>query len=282
MRDLKGKVAVVTGGASGIGLAMAERFAREGMKIVLADVEEKALAEAAASVARTTETVAVRVDVSRWEDVQALAERTYAAFGAAHVLCNNAGVAGGGTVWETSGPEWEWVIGVNLWGAIHGVRAFVPRMIAAGEGHVVNTASIAGLVTVPGMGSYCATKHAVVALSECLHHDFAITGNASKMHVSVVCPGWVRTNIADSGRNRPTSARADRKPPTQQEAMIESVVRNAVAGGIPAAEVAERVLTAVREEQFWVLTHPDMNRSVERRLRGAIEGRSPVFDPTSM
>ncbi|HEY6460289.1 MAG TPA: SDR family NAD(P)-dependent oxidoreductase [Polyangiaceae bacterium] len=282
MRDLKGKVAVVTGGASGIGRAMAERFAREGMKVVIADVEEKALAQAAAAIGETADVIAVRTDVSRWEDVAALADAAYAKFGATHVLCNNAGVARGGLAWEMSAQDWDWVLGVNMWGVVHGIRAFVPRMIAQGGGHVVNTASIAGLVSPPGMAAYCASKHAVVGLSECLHHEFAITGNASTMHVSVVCPAWVKTNIADATRNQPEAAKAAQKAPTAQEAMLDSFVRNAIAGGIPAAEVADQVLAAIVEERFWILTHPHLTKSVERRTRGIVEGKAPKFDPSAM
>ena len=235
MRELKGKVAVVTGAASGIGRAMAERFAREGMKLVLADVEEAALAGAhAALIGAGAEAIAVRTDVSKWEQVEALAARAFEAYGAAHVLCNNAGVAAGGVCWEVPHADWEWVLGVNQWGVIHGIRAFVPRMLAQGQGHVVNTASVAGLVTAPGMGTYCATKHAVVAISECLHLDLAVTGNSSKVQVSGLCPAWVKTNIADSERNRPESA--PRRPDaarTMQEQMLEQFVRAAVAGASP-------------------------------------------------
>ena len=281
MRDLKGKVAVVTGGASGIGRAMAERFAREGMKVVLADVEEKPLAEAAAALGKTTETLAVRTDVSKWQDVEALAKKSFEAFGGAHVLCNNAGVGAGGVCWEVSGADWEWVLGVNLWGVIHGIRAFVPRMIAQGGGHVVNTASIAGTISAPGMGPYCATKHAVVTISECLHHDFAITGNAEKMHVSVLCPGWVKTNIHDAARNRPAAAQAAKKDPTMQEQMMESLVRNAIESGIPASEVADKVLDAVQNQRFYIFTHPKMMKAIERRVRGMLENEVPEFDPTA-
>src|SRR5580704_858485 len=197
MRDLKGKVAVVTGAASGIGRAMAERFARERMRIVLADVEATPLAQAREEIGRGgVEAIAVRTDVSRWEQVEELARRTFEAFGTAHVICNNAGIgAGGASAWETSMADWEWTIGVNLWGVIHGVRAFVPRLVEQGEGHVVNTASIAGLVTVPGMAPYCVTKQGVVALSECLHHDLTIK-TAGKVKVSVLCPAWVKTKIS--------------------------------------------------------------------------------------
>lgn len=282
MRELKGKVAVVTGAASGIGRAMAERFAREGMRLVLADVQEGPLGEARDAIGRGgVEAIAVRTDVSRWEEVDALAKRAFEAYGAAHVLCNNAGVGAGGLCWEMPAADWEWVLGVNLWSVVHGIRAFVPRMIAQGEGHVVNTASIAGLLSAPGMGPYCATKHAVVAISECLHHDLTITGNASKVHVSVVCPAWVKTNIADAARNRPASARAA-KERSPQEQMLEELVRAAVAGGIPAAEVADQVLQAVVEERFWVLTHPKTKKAVERRMRGILEGTLPEFDPMAM
>ncbi len=175
MRDMQGRVAVVTGAASGIGRAMALRFASAGMKVVLADIEAEPLEEIRDVLARRgTETLAFRTDVSKSEDVMELASRTYGAFGAAHVLCNNAGVASGGFSWEIPASEWTWCFGVNLWGVVHGVRAFVPGMIAKGEGHVVNTASLAGLVTGPGMAPYFASKHGVVALSECLHHDLAL------------------------------------------------------------------------------------------------------------
>jgi len=283
MRELRGKVAVVTGAASGIGRATAERFAREGMKLVLADVEEKALADARDAMARGgADAIAVRTDVSKWEQVDALASRAFEAYGAVQVLCNNAGVGAGGVSWEMSGGDWEWVIGVNQWGVIHGIRAFVPRMIAQGEGHVVNTASIAGLVTAPGMGAYCATKHAVVAMSECLHLDLAITGNASKVHVSVLCPGWVKTNIADSERNRPESAPRRAGERTAQEQMMEQMMRAAIAGGIPAEEVAGKVLQAILEERFYILTHPRMDKAVERRTRGILKGKAPEFDPGAM
>jgi NAD(P)-dependent dehydrogenase (short-subunit alcohol dehydrogenase family) len=281
MRDLKGKVAVVTGAASGIGRAMAERFAREGMKLVLADVQERQLAEARDAIARGgTEAIAVPTDVSRWEAVDALARRAFEAFGAAHVVCNNAGIGAGGLTWEMPEADWSWVLGVNLWSVVHGVRAFVPRLIAQGEGHVVNTASIAGLVSAPGMSAYCATKHAVVAISECLHHDLAIAGH-SGVKVSVVCPAWVKTAISDSDRNRPASA-PKRPQASPQEHMLQELVRSAVAGGIPAEDVANQVLDAIVNERFWVLTHPKTKKAVERRTRGVVEDRNPEFDPGHM
>ncbi len=284
MRELRGKVAVVTGAASGIGRAMAERFAREGMKLVLADVQEKPLAEARDAIAvGGVEAIAVPTDVSKWEQVEALAKRAFDTYGAAHVLCNNAGVGAGGLSWETSPADWEWVFGVNQWSVVHGIRAFVPRMIAQGEGHVVNTASMAGLLSAPGMSAYCATKHAVVAMSECLHLDLAVTGNGSKVHVSVVCPEWVKTNIADSERNRPASLpRATGTAITPQQQMMQELVRAAVAGGIPASDVADQVLQAIVEERFWVLTHPKTKKAVEKRMQGIVEGKAPEFDLSRM
>jgi NAD(P)-dependent dehydrogenase (short-subunit alcohol dehydrogenase family) len=280
MRDLKGKVAVVTGGASGIGRAMAERFAQEGMKIVLADVEAAPLAAAREEIGRGGgEVIAVRTDVSRWEQVQELARQTFEAFGTAHLVCNNAGIgSGGASAWETPLADWEWTIGVNLWGVIHGVRAFVPRLVEQREGHVVNTASIAGLVTVPGMSQYCVTKQGVVALSECLHHDLMLRAEG-KVKVSVLCPAWVRTRISESERNRPASLPSD-PPPQQdeQQKLLEGAVRAAVAMGIPADVVAEKVLRAVVEDRFWVLTHPKTKRMIEKRMRGILEETIPEFD----
>ncbi len=279
MRDLRGKVAAVTGAASGIGRALAERFAREGMRVVLADVEEKPLAEARTAIAQLgAEAIAVTTDVSnRWQ-VEALARRAVEAFGTVHVLCNNAGVVAGGPVRALSQEDWDWVVGVNLFGVIHGVRAFVPRMIEQGEGHVVNTASIAGLLSVPFSAPYCATKHAVVALSECLHHELAAAAGG-KVKVSVLCPSWVKTNIADAARNRPPrpsrSREGSRSP---QEAKLEGFLRTAVSGGLEPADVADQVCSAIVEERFWVLTHPKTKKAVERHTRDLIDDRLAEFD----
>ncbi|MBM4245704.1 MAG: SDR family NAD(P)-dependent oxidoreductase [Deltaproteobacteria bacterium] len=276
MKTFRDRVAVVTGGASGIGRALAERFAADGMKVVLADVEEGPLAATAREMTAAGATVlAVRTDVAKAADVEALAERAWSAYGAVHVLCNNAGVGGGGLSWECSLAEWEWVLGVNLWGVIHGVRAFVPRMLAGGdEGHVVNTASVAGLSTAPGMGSYNVSKFGVVALSEVMHHEFTLLG--AKLRVSVLCPAWVNTRIADADRNRPVEAAANGAANPAFEAMRDAV-RNAVAAGLPPARVAEMVLDAIRDERFYVLTHPDFVPVVRHRMEGLLEGRNPSF-----
>src|SRR3954462_1707572 len=202
MKDLKGKVAVVTGAASGIGNGMATRFAEEGMKVVLADIEEGPLADAEKKLADTGATVlAVPTDVAKGEQMDALAQRTFEEFGTAHVICNNAGVAAGGPIWTLTEADWQWVLGVNLWGVIHGVRVFVPRLVEQGEGHVVNTASIAGLTSVPMMGPYNVSKHGVVTLSETRANELSLQGSPVK--VSVLCPGWVSTRIHEADRNRP-------------------------------------------------------------------------------
>jgi NAD(P)-dependent dehydrogenase (short-subunit alcohol dehydrogenase family) len=284
MRDLKGKVAVVTGAASGIGRAMAERFAREGMKVVLADVEKEPLEEAARAIAKSgTDAWGVLTDVSKREDVEALARKSFELCGEVHVLCNNAGVGAGGMSWDQPLGDWEWTINVNLWGVIHGIRAFVPRMVEQGQGHVVNTASMAGLCGLPGTGAYCASKHAVVAISECLFHELGFA-TGGKVKVSVLCPGWVKTNIADAERNRPANlkgeAGAGQRSP--QEQMMEAMLRQAIANGMPPSDVADMVLAAIHEERFWILTHPSMKKIVEARARGILEGLDPRFDPTAL
>jgi NAD(P)-dependent dehydrogenase (short-subunit alcohol dehydrogenase family) len=261
---------------------MAERFAREGMKIVLADVEENALAQARDALAKGgAEALAVRTDVAKAEEVDQLARRATEAFGAVHVLCNNAGVGVGGPAWELTPADWEWILGVNLRGVVHGIRAFVPGMVARGEGHVVNTASIAGLISAPGMSAYSATKHAVVAITECLHHDLTLS-TGGKVKASVLCPAWVKTNIAESDRNRPAALRdANAPPPTPQALMMHEWTRAAIAGGIPPEAVAEKVLEAVREGSFWILTHQKTKATVEKRMRGILEGTAPQFDPNA-
>ena len=278
MKDLKGKVAVVTGGASGIGRAMAERFAAEGMKVVLADIEEGALTVAKSEMLATGATVASkRTDVSRGEDVEALARFTIDTFGAVHVVCNNAGVAVGGVSWQHTVKDWQWLLGVNLWGVIHGVRTFVPIMLQQGdECHVVNTASRAGLLTRPWLAMYCASKHAVVALSESLYHELTLTG--SKIKVSVLCPAVVNTRIGESERNRPDVLRdADEAgAPAQMQAM-EQAFRALLATGLPPEEVAAAVVEAIKDERFYIITHEEMKDQVSTRLSDIIGGRNPTL-----
>src|SRR5207248_8286700 len=207
MKDFQGKVAVVTGAASGIGRALAGKSMQEGMKVVLADVEESALKQAEDELkASGAEVLAVRTDVSKAGEVEALAQQAFATYGAVHLLCNNAGVGAGTTVWGSSLADWQWVLGVNLWGVIHGIHFFVPRMLAQGsEGHIVNTASAAGLISSPGLGIYKVAKHGVVTLSETLALELAARG--AKLKASVLCPEWVNTRIMDAERNRPQGLR---------------------------------------------------------------------------
>ena len=252
-------VAVVTGAASGIGRAMAERFAAEGMKVVLADVEEEPLAEVTASLTAADATViAVKTDVSNAAAVENLAHQTLDAFGAVHILCNNAGVVCSRPVWEHSLADWEWVLGVNLWGVIHGIRAFVPRMLAQEtECHIVNTASILGLVGGAGEGIYKVSKHGVVVLSETLAAELAQKG--AKIQVHVLCPGWVRTGILDSERNRPQS------PSVPQIGSAQNV-RAEMESGISPAEAAEHVYRAIQNGDFYIFTHPEMKAQVQARM----------------
>jgi NAD(P)-dependent dehydrogenase (short-subunit alcohol dehydrogenase family) len=276
MEKLRGRVAVVTGAASGIGLALAERFADEGMRVVMADVEAAALDIAAAAVrAKTASVLAVHIDVSHADDVERLARETYAAFGAAHVVCNNAGVAVFGAAHEHSLADWQWVMGVNLWGVIHGVRAFVPRMLAGGdEGHIVNTASMAGLTTAPFMSVYDVTKHGVVALSESMFKEFEATG--ASIGVSVVCPGLINTSITRSSRNRPPELAEEGKAGPMAQAFGQELAAR-LTRGYPPSEVAEQVVRGIREKQFYIVpAQPEIRESATLRARDIIELRNPT------
>ncbi|HXW62084.1 MAG TPA: SDR family NAD(P)-dependent oxidoreductase [Candidatus Acidoferrales bacterium] len=277
MRDFKDKVAVVTGGASGIGLAMAQRFAREGMRVVIADIETEALAAAEREVRSMGSTVlAVRTDVSKSQDVEALAASALNAFGSVHIVCNNAGVAGtSGPLWERSIGDWQWVMGVNVWGVIHGIHTFVPIMLKQGEdAHVVNTASVAGLISRPFGGIYHATKHAIVTISEVLHAELALAG--APIGVSVLCPGFVKTRIKDSSRNRPAELTEGIVSPAAQA--IRERVSSMVDAGISPDSVADKVLDAVREEKLYILTHSEFNEPIRQRVEGILEGRNPVLE----
>jgi NAD(P)-dependent dehydrogenase (short-subunit alcohol dehydrogenase family) len=276
MMRFRDRVAVVTGAASGIGLALAERFAAEGMKVVMADIEAPALAAAAEGLRRSGATLlSAQVDVSRPEDVERLARETYEAFGAAHVLCNNAGVAVLGAVHEHTLADWQWVINVNLWGVIHGVRAFLPRMLGGGdEGHIVNTASMAGLTTAPFMSVYDVTKHGVVALSESLYKEMQVTG--APIGVSVVCPGLIKTNIMRSSRNRPEAlAEAGKAGPGAET--FGQALADRLAGGYPPSEVAEQVVQGIRESRFYIVpAQPEVKAGIAIRAQDLLALRNPT------
>jgi NAD(P)-dependent dehydrogenase (short-subunit alcohol dehydrogenase family) len=277
MQDFKDKVAVITGGASGLGLAMARRFASEGMKLVLGDVEEEPLRRVEQEFRRSgVPVLAIRTDVSRGHDVERLAEKTLATFGAVHIVCNNAGVGPGGVVWENTTADWEWVLGVNVWGVIHGVRVFVPIMLRQNTPcHVVNTASVAGLLSVPGMGIYCVSKHAVVTLSECLYHDLVARG--AKIGVSLLCPAYVPTGIADSERNRPAMLHNPPRPRSAEDAERERLMRHAVESGrISPEDVAQMVFDGIVNDRFYILTHPRIKPAIETRVQDVLEDRNPT------
>ncbi len=280
MKEFKDKVALVTGAASGIGFALADRFASVGMKVVLVDVEPAALDSAEATLrGKGAPVLAIRADVSSADQVEDVATRVYAKFGAVHVLCNNAGVGMGGLTWEHSLEDWRWVLGVNLWGVIHGLRTFVPRMMAQGsDGHIVNTASVAGLISSPYMSIYEATKHAVVAITESLKMELDVSG--TKLSASVLCPGFVATRIADSERNRPADLTAGRVPTEMaQQETIRELARQQVAAGIKPGEVAEMVLEAIRDDRFYILTHTRFKKLIRLRMENILDGRTPRFEP---
>lgn len=276
MEDLQGKVAVVTGAASGIGLALSHAFAAQGAKVVMADIETDALERAAAELG-DAEVRTVVCDVSDRAQVDALRDATLDAFGAVHVVCNNAGVAGGGPIWAQSEADWNWVLGVNLWGVIHGVSAFTPLLIEQGEGHIVNTASIAGMISMPWGGTYNVSKHAVVTLSETLYADLQLVG-ASNVGVSVLCPGWVQTRIHESARNRPSHMGGGGEPSEEQRAMAAHV-GNLIAEGLNPREVADLVVGAVQEQRFYIFTHPHWMPLVSDRFDRILTGEGPGLRP---
>ena len=278
MKDFKDKVAVVTGAASGIGRGIAERCAQEGMKVVLADLEQETLTQTEVELKATGATVlAVLTDVSKASDIEGLAQKTLYAFGAVHLLFNNAGVGGGTTVWESTLADWKWIIGVNLWGVIHGIQVFVPIMLQQGtECHIVNTASVAGLIYGSRLGIYKVTKHGVVSLSETLCCELAERG--AKIKVSVLCPGFVNTRIMDSARNRPIELQNEpggESITPEVEAVIQEMVQ-AVQTGLSPQRVADDVFNAIVNEKFYILTHPDYKPLIQKRIENILLERNPA------
>ena len=281
METFEGKVAVVTGGASGLGLAMAQRFADVGMNVVIGDIEAEPLAMAEAAIAAKGVKVLVqRTDVAKAEDVEALAANAYRCFGAVNVLCNNAGIGGSqGAMWELSVEDWRWVIDVDLWSVVHGVRSFVPRMIESGqEAHVVNTASVAGLVSGAVGGPYTVAKFGVVALSEQLYYELGRAGH--RIGVSVLCPGFVNTNIYDSGRNRQAEYGETNVAPSpdaeQRRAMLQAM-RNTM---LQPEEIGELVFEAVRTRNLYIIPTGSeaLDNAVRNRFENVVERRNPAIE----
>jgi NAD(P)-dependent dehydrogenase (short-subunit alcohol dehydrogenase family) len=279
IQDFKGKTAVLTGAGSGFGLECARIGAQLGMNLVLVDVQQDALDKAAAEMqAQGVQVLARRLDVSNAQAMQELASDVKTRFGAPHFVFNNAGVGAGGLVWENSVADWEWVLGVNVWGVVHGVRLFTPMMLDAAkadpayQGHIVNTASMAGLLTAPNMGIYNVSKHAVVALTETLYQDLSLV--TDQVSASVLCPYFVPTGISHSHRNRPAEHPASKATASQLigQAMSEKAVSS---GKVTAADVAQKVFAAVLQGQFYIYSHPQALGNVQKRMESIVTGHNP-------
>ncbi|MEC5214691.1 NAD(P)-dependent dehydrogenase (short-subunit alcohol dehydrogenase family) [Polaromonas sp. CG_9.5] len=280
--NFKGKTAVLTGAGSGFGLECARIGAKLGMNLVLVDVQQDALDQATAEMqALGAEVLSFRLDVSKADQMQAMSEAVFERFGAPHFVFNNAGVASGGMIWEGTVSDWEWVLGVNLWGVIHGVRLFTPMMLEAAakdpswQGHIVNTASMAGLLNAPNMGVYNVSKHAVVSLTETLYQDLRLVSD--QVGTSVVCPYFVPTGISQSQRNRP--AQLDSQKPTRSQLIGQAMTDKAVGSGkVTAAEVAQKVFDGMAADQFYIFSHPRALGNVHSRMECIVQQTNPT-DP---
>jgi NAD(P)-dependent dehydrogenase (short-subunit alcohol dehydrogenase family) len=287
MKEFKGKVAVITGAASGIGYGLAERCAKEGMKVVLAGINENTLKKAEKDIKKTgATTLVVKTDVSKEDDVKALAQKTVDAFGAVHLLFNNAGVGISSTVWESTLADWEWILGVNLWGVIYGIHFFVPIMLKQDtESYIVNTASIGGLVTSAPSANYCVSKHGVVALSETLYREFEQRG--CNIGVSVLCPGTIRSNILESERNRPIKLRnkpgegVDMTDPNNQASI--RFLKQLNENGMPPQQVADIVFNAIKEKKFYILPNAEIFKPmIQTRMEDILQERNPTNVPIDL
>jgi NAD(P)-dependent dehydrogenase (short-subunit alcohol dehydrogenase family) len=271
MQDFQDRVAVVTGAASGIGLASATVFAEQGMKVVLADIQQESLDAAVANLQRAGhDVIGVRTDVSKYEHIQQLAERAMAAYGKVNIVHNNAGVLRAGTLEELTIEDWQWVLGVDLWSVIYGVKVFLPLLRKAGEGHIINTASTAGLQATPNIGPYNVAKFGVVALTETLRLELDAAGAA--IGASVLCPGAVQTRIGDSERNRAATGFAEGRDSDTAQAFKDSVAPF-IEAGIAPADVAAMMIAAIRNNDFWILTHPAWKTVLQERVAGLLDNR---------
>ena len=278
--DFKSKTAVLTGAGSGFGLECARIAARHGMNVVLVDVQQDALDAAEQEIkALGAQTLAFKLDVASADQMEAMGKAVFERFGAPHLIFNNAGVGSGGLIWENTLKDWEWVLGVNVMGVVHGVRIFTPMMLAAAEhdpawqGHIVNTASMAGLLNAPNMGVYNVSKHAVVSLSETLHQDLQLV--TDQIGASVLCPFFVATGIAQSHRNRPAELRGSK--PTKSQLIGQAMTGKAVdSGKVSAADVAQLVFDAVAANQFYIYSHPKAIKSVQTRMEDVLQARNPT------
>lgn len=277
MKEFKDKVAVVTGAANGIGFGIAEHCAQLGMKVVLAGINEENLLKAEESLQKTgAATLVVRTDVSKREDVEALAQKTLDAFGAVHLLVNNAGVGAGSSIWESTWEDWEWVVGVNLWGVIYGVKVFTPIMLAQDtESHIVNVASVSGLLSAYPVAPYHLTKHAVVGLTENLYHSLA--AQKAKVKVSLVCPGWVKTSILKSERNRPAELKNQTNPIKNDPGALQTYrkMQESLEAGMSVEELADHIFKAIEDEQFYVISDQKYLPKIHERMENILAQKNP-------